>query len=54
MPELVDPALRRPGRFDREIAIGVPDRAARRQILDIHSRRDAARDPTWTWSRLRR
>lgn len=39
LPELVDPALRRPGRFDREIAIGVPDRAARRQILGIHSRR---------------
>jgi transitional endoplasmic reticulum ATPase len=39
MPEMVDPALRRPGRFDREITIGVPDRAARRQILGIHSRR---------------
>jgi transitional endoplasmic reticulum ATPase len=39
MPELVDPALRRPGRFDREIAIGVPDRGARAQILGIHSRR---------------
>ena len=39
MPELVDQALRRPGRFDREITIGIPDRAARRQILDIHSRR---------------
>ena len=39
MPEMVDPALRRPGRFDREIAIGVPDRTARRQILGIHSRR---------------
>ncbi len=39
MPELVDPALRRPGRFDREIAIGVPDQAARQQILGIHSRR---------------
>ena len=39
MPELVDPALRRPGRFDREIAIGVPDQGARRQILCIHSRR---------------
>lgn len=39
MPELVDPALRRPGRFDREISIGVPDRTARAQILGIHSRR---------------
>jgi transitional endoplasmic reticulum ATPase len=39
MPELLDPALRRPGRFDREIAIGVPDRTARAQILGIHSRR---------------
>jgi transitional endoplasmic reticulum ATPase len=39
MPELVDPALRRPGRFDREISIGVPDRAARGEILAIHSRR---------------
>lgn len=39
MPELVDPALRRPGRFDREISIGVPDRTARSQILGIHSRR---------------
>jgi transitional endoplasmic reticulum ATPase len=35
----VDPALRRPGRFDREITIGVPDRNARRHILAIHSRR---------------
>ena len=39
MPELLDPALRRPGRFDREISIRVPNRVARRQILDIHSRR---------------
>jgi len=39
LPDLVDPALRRPGRFDREISIGVPDRAARREILGIHSRR---------------
>jgi transitional endoplasmic reticulum ATPase len=39
LPELVDPALRRPGRFDREISIGVPDRRARREILAIHSRR---------------
>jgi transitional endoplasmic reticulum ATPase len=39
MPELVDPALRRPGRFDREISIGVPKRADRLQILKIHSRK---------------
>ena len=39
MPDLVDLALRRPGRFDREISIGVPDRAGRRAILGIHSRR---------------
>ncbi len=37
-PDAVDPALRRPGRFDREIAIGVPDRRARREILQIHAR----------------
>ncbi len=39
MPDLVDPALRRPGRFDREVTIGVPGREGRRQILGIHSRR---------------
>jgi transitional endoplasmic reticulum ATPase len=39
LPEILDNALRRPGRFDREISIGVPDRAGRRQILAIHSRR---------------
>src|SRR3989304_115524 len=39
MPELVDPALRRPGRFDREISIGVPKRADRLQILKIPSRK---------------
>lgn len=39
MPELLDPALRRPGRFDREIAIGMPTRADRLQILKIHSRK---------------
>ncbi|HKJ57990.1 MAG TPA: AAA family ATPase [Halobacteriales archaeon] len=33
----VDPALRRPGRFDREIEIGVPDEAGRREILGIHA-----------------
>ena len=34
----VDPALRRPGRFDREIEIGVPDEVGRREILQIHTR----------------
>ncbi|NYZ60957.1 CDC48 family AAA ATPase [Candidatus Micrarchaeota archaeon] len=34
----IDPALRRPGRFDREIEIGVPDRQGRKEILQIHTR----------------
>ena len=34
----IDPALRRPGRFDREIEIGVPDRDGRLEILQIHTR----------------
>jgi len=34
----LDPALRRPGRFDREIEIGVPGRAARHEVLQIHTR----------------
>ncbi len=38
LPNLLDPALRRPGRFDREIVLPVPDRHGRAQILDIHSR----------------
>ena len=37
-PDSLDPALRRPGRFDREIEIGVPDRNGRREILQIHTR----------------
>ncbi|WP_456394184.1 CDC48 family AAA ATPase [Thermococcus sp.] len=37
-PDAVDPALRRPGRFDREIEIGVPDRQGRKEILQIHTR----------------
>jgi transitional endoplasmic reticulum ATPase len=36
--EAIDPALRRPGRFDREIEIGVPDRSGRIEILQIHMR----------------
>ena len=34
----IDPALRRPGRFDREIEIGIPDKDGRMQILEIHTR----------------
>ncbi len=34
----IDPALRRPGRFDREIEIGVPDREGRLEVLQIHTR----------------
>ncbi len=37
-PNAIDPALRRPGRFDREIEIKVPDRNARLEILQIHTR----------------
>ena len=37
-PDAIDEALRRPGRFDREIVIGVPDEKGRRQILGIHTR----------------
>jgi len=38
IPEVLDPALRRPGRFDREIEIGIPNTQARLQILRIHTR----------------
>ncbi len=37
-PEVLDPALLRAGRFDRQVAVGNPDRAGRLQILKIHSR----------------
>jgi transitional endoplasmic reticulum ATPase len=37
-PAALDPALRRPGRFDREIEIGVPDKQARYEVLQIHTR----------------
>jgi len=38
VPNILDPALRRPGRFDREIEIGVPDKKGRLKILKIHTR----------------
>ncbi len=37
-PDALDPALRRPGRFDREIEIGIPDQKGRQEILEIHTR----------------
>ena len=37
-PNSLDPALRRPGRFDREVAINVPDKEGRLQVLKIHTR----------------
>jgi len=37
-PNSIDPALRRPGRFDREIEIGVPNKEGRHEILQIHTR----------------
>ncbi|MBI3090091.1 MAG: CDC48 family AAA ATPase [Candidatus Tectomicrobia bacterium] len=38
IPNALDPALRRPGRFDRELVIGVPDTTGRQRILEIHTR----------------
>ena len=38
IPDAIDPALRRPGRFDREIRIDAPDRNGRKEILQIHTR----------------
>ena len=37
-PDALDPALRRPGRFDREVEIGIPDRESRFEIIQIHTR----------------
>ena len=38
MPNSIDPALRRPGRFDKEIVLNPPNFPARKEILDIHTR----------------
>jgi cell division protease FtsH len=37
-PEILDPALLRPGRFDRRVTVSAPDLAGRRKILDVHTR----------------
>ncbi len=38
VPNILDPALRRPGRLDRELTIGVPDRNGRLEVLQVHTR----------------
>ena len=38
LPDMIDPALRRGGRFDREIEIGIPDTKGRQQVFQIHTR----------------
>ena len=38
IPNTIDPALRRPGRFDREISVSIPDKNGRLEILQIHTR----------------
>ncbi len=38
IPNMIDPALRRPGRFDREISIAIPDKYGRLEITEIHTR----------------
>jgi cell division protease FtsH len=37
-PDILDPALLRPGRFDRQVVVDRPDRAGRKKILDVHTR----------------
>ena len=49
-PNAIDPALRRPGRFDREIELPVPDRQSRKEILQIHTRNvPLAKDVDMDW-----
>jgi transitional endoplasmic reticulum ATPase len=43
-PDRVDPALLRPGRFDRTVEVGLPDSSAREEILRIHARERPLRD----------
>ena len=46
--EKLDPALLRPGRFDRQVFVSPPDVAGREAILEVHADGQAARAPTWT------
>jgi cell division protease FtsH len=43
-PDVLDPALLRPGRFDRQVVVGLPDVTGREQILKVHARKIAAAD----------
>lgn len=43
-PDVLDPALLRPGRFDRHVTLNLPDKKARRAILDIHARKIPLKD----------
>src|SRR5205807_6976582 len=43
-PDILDPALLRPGRFDRQVTVGAPDMKGREQILKIHARKVALED----------
>lgn len=40
-PDSLDPALRRAGRFDSEVCLGIPDRAIRTKILEVHTKKVA-------------
>ena len=44
-PDILDPALLRPGRFDRQITMNAPDVKGREEILKVHSRRKAVEGP---------
>ncbi len=47
IPNTLDPALRRPGRFDREISVPIPDKNGRKEVLEIHTRgMPLAKDPS--------
>ena len=52
-PDAIDQALRRPGRFDREIEIGIPDRDGRKEVLQVHTRgMPIPRDKEGHWKKI--
>ena len=52
-PDSIDQALRRPGRFDREIEIGIPDRDGRKEVLQVHTRgMPIKRNKNGQWKKL--